>query len=164
LRNLIAQSLLVLAVVLGGFVLASAQEKAPDLSLKDVNGKTVRLSDFRGKVVLLNFWATWCAPCRTEIPDLVKKQREYQSRGLQIIGVTYPPEDGSEVRRFMQETKMNYPVVIGTKETKHAFTTSETLPLTVIIDRDGKVRGMIEGIMYRDEFDEKVKPLLGSAE
>jgi peroxiredoxin len=163
LRKLIARRLLVLVVVLAGVVHASAQQKAPDVSLKDVNGKTVTLSDFRGKVVLLNFWATWCTPCRTEIPDLVKKQRKYQSRGLQIVGITYPAEDVSEVRRFMRELKINYPVLLGSKETKHAFTTSETLPLTVIIDGEGKIRGMIEGIMYPDEFDEKVRSLLASA-
>lgn len=151
-------------VVLAGVVHASAQQTAPELSLKDIDGKTVKLSDYSGKVVLLNFWATWCAPCRTEIPDLIKTQREYQSQGLRIIGITYPPEDGSEVRRFVRELKINYPVVMGSKETKRAFTTSETLPLTVIIDREGKIRGVIEGIMYRDEFDEKVKPLLGRAE
>lgn len=155
---------LVLPVVLAAVVYASAQENAPELSLKDINGKTVRLSDFSGKVVLLNFWATWCVPCRTEIPDLVKKQREYQSQGLRIVGITYPPQDSSEVRRFVRELKINYPVAIGAKETKHAFTTSETLPLTVIINREGKIQGIIEGIMYADEFDEKVKPLLGKAE
>ena len=163
-KKLIAQGLLLVAAVLAGVVHASSQQKAPDLSLKDINGKTVRLSDLTGKVVLLNFWATWCAPCRTEIPDLVKKQQEYESRGLRIIGITYPPEDAAEVRRFVRNMKIIYPVVIGAKQTRLAFTTSETLPLTVIIDREGKIRGIIEGIMYRDEFEEKVKPLLGSAE
>jgi peroxiredoxin len=153
-----------LVLVVLAVIHVSAQQSAPALSLKDINGKTVKLSDFSGKVVLLNFWATWCVPCRTEIPDLVKKQDEYQSQGLRIVGITFPPEDAAEVRRFARELKINYPVVIGTKETKRAFTTSETLPFTVIIDREGKVRGMIEGIMYADEFDEKVKPLLGTAQ
>ncbi|HYK22317.1 MAG TPA: TlpA disulfide reductase family protein, partial [Pyrinomonadaceae bacterium] len=70
----------------------TAQQKAPDLSFRDINGKTIRLSDFKGRVVLLNFWATWCVPCRAEIPDLVKLQRRYRARGLRIVGVTYPPE------------------------------------------------------------------------
>ena len=139
---------------------ASAQQKAPDLLLKDINGKTINIADLRGKVILVNFWATWCAPCRTEIPDLVRKQREYQTHGLHIIGITYPPEELSEVRRVRKELKMNYPVIIGSKETKSAFTSSETLPLTVVIDRDGNVREVIEGIMYSDEFEQKVKPLL----
>src|SRR5215470_6905836 len=81
---------------------SSGQDKgaAPQLELKNIEGHTLRLSDYRGKVVLLNFWATWCAPCRAEMPDLIKWQREYRRRGLQIIGVTYPPEDPAEARKF----------------------------------------------------------------
>ena len=151
-----------LSLIVFSVIDTSAQQKAPDLSLKDTNGNTIKLADLRGKVVLLNFWATWCVPCRTEIPDLVKKQREYRRDGLQIIGITYPPEKMNEVRRFARELKINYQVVIGSKETKREFTSSETLPLTVIIDREGTIRGIIEGIMYSDEFDEKVKPLLST--
>jgi peroxiredoxin len=139
---------------------ASAQQKAPDLSLTDIDGKTIKLADLRGKVVLLNFWATWCTPCRTEIPDLVKWQREYQRDALRVIGITYPPQKMNEVRRFARELKINYPVAIGTKEIKQEFTASETLPVTVIIDREGIIRGIVEGIMYSDEFEQKVKPLL----
>ena len=151
-----------LLLMVFGAIEVSAQQKMPDLSLKDINGKIFKLADLRGKVVLLNFWATWCVPCRTEIPDLVKKQRDYRANGLQIVGITYPPEKMNEVRRFARELKINYPVAIGTKETKREFTSSETLPLTVIIDREGTIRGTIEGIMYSDEFDEKVKPLLST--
>jgi peroxiredoxin len=150
-------------MVFAAAIEVTAQQKAPDLSFKDINGKTIRLSDFKGKVLLLNFWATWCVPCRAEIPDLVRKQRRYRARGLQILGITYPPEQRSEVRGFMRELKINYPVVIGSKETKQAFTSSETLPFTVIIDREGKIREIIEGIMYADEFNDKVKPLLSDA-
>src|SRR5690349_1665651 len=103
-----------LVVTVAG-VAHTGQEKAPEFSLKDINGKSVTLADFSGKVVLLNFWATWCVPCRAEIPDLVKKQREYQSQGLRVVGITYPPEEVPEVRRFVRELKINYPVVIGSK-------------------------------------------------
>jgi len=154
------RKLLVLSILFGAAVGTSAQQKAPNLSLKDINGKSIRLSDFKGKVVLLNFWATWCVPCRAEIPDLVKMQRRYRARGLRIVGITYPPEQISEVRSFIRELKMNYPVIIGSKETKQTFTASETLPLTVVIDREGNIREIIEGIMYADEFADKVKPLL----
>lgn len=142
-------------------VAASAQSARPaELSLKDIDGRTITLSHYRGGVVLVNFWATWCIPCRTEIPDLIKMQRQYRNRGLQIIGITYPPEKPSEVRRFVRRLKMNYPVAIGTKATKANFTASETLPMTAVIDRAGTIRDVIEGIMYADEFDQKVKPLL----
>ena len=133
---------------------------APQFALKDINGRTVRLSSYRGKVVLINFWATWCPPCRAEMPDLVKLQREHAAQGLQIIGITYPPETKTRVRRFATSLKVNYPIVLGTRQIKERFSSDETLPLTVIIDRNGKVHDIISGILLRQEFDEKIKPLL----
>jgi peroxiredoxin len=134
--------------------------KAPPFALKSIEGRMVRLSDYRGKVVLLNFWATWCPPCRAEIPDLVKLQQEYGKDGLQIIGVTYPPEKRSRVRRFTRRMKVNYPIALGTQKTKAGFSDDETLPLTVIIDREGTIRGIIAGILLPEEFNEQIKPLL----
>ena len=130
------------------------------LKLKDLHGRQFKLAQYKGKVVLINFWATWCVPCRAEIPDLIQMQRQYRAEGLQIIGITYPPETISEVRRFARKLKVNYRVAIGTKATKAHFTSSETLPMTVIIDREGSVRDIVEGIIYPDEFEQKVKPLL----
>jgi thiol-disulfide isomerase/thioredoxin len=134
--------------------------KAPSLTLKSIEGRTVRLSDYRGKVVLINFWATWCPPCRAEMPDLIKLQREYGKDGLQIIGVTYPPERRARVRRFTRRLKLNYPVVFGTRETKAGFSPDETLPLTVIVDRGGTIRGTVAGILLPEEFNVQIKPLL----
>ena len=134
--------------------------KAPQFELRDVNGRTVRLSDYKGKVVLINFWATWCPPCRAEMPDLVRLQREHAKQGLQIIGITYPPERRSRVRRFARSLKVNYPIILGTRQIKARFSSEETLPLTVVINRDGEVNDIISGILLREEFDEKIKPLL----
>jgi thiol-disulfide isomerase/thioredoxin len=134
-------------------------EAAP-FELKDINGRAVRLSDYQGKVVLINFWATWCPPCRAEMPDLIKLQREHGKDGLQIVGITYPPERKDRVRRFATGLKVNYPIVLGTRELKARFSSDETLPLTIVIDRDGKVNDTIRGILLREEFDEKIKPLL----
>jgi hypothetical protein len=89
---------------------------------------------------------------------LIKVQEKYRDQGLLIIGITYPPQKVSEVRRFVRKLRMNYLVALGTKAT--TFTTSETLPMTVVIDREGTIRDVIEGVMYSDEFDQKVKPLL----
>ena len=136
------------------------EARAPQFALKDINGATVRLRSYRGKVVLINFWATWCPPCRAEMPDLVRLQRQYARQGLQIIGITYPPEEKNRVRRFARSLKVNYPIILGTSQLKARFSSEETLPLTVVIDRDGKVNDIISGILLRQEFDEKIKPLL----
>lgn len=136
------------------------EKKAPPLTLRSIEGKTVRLSDYRGKVVLINFWATWCPPCGAEMPDLIRLQKEYGKEGLQIIGITYPPEQLARVRRFTRALKVNYPVALGTRETRAGFSADQTLPLTVIIDREGAIRGTIAGILLPAEFNEQIKPLL----
>ena len=133
---------------------------APEFALKDLNGRTVRLRAYRGKVVVINFWATWCPPCRAEMPDLIRLQREYASHGLQIIGITFPPESKTRVQRFARSLKVNYPIILGTRQIRDRFSSEETLPLTVVIDRDGKVNDIISGILLPEEFDEKIKPLL----
>lgn len=144
------------------FAQSSKSKKAPDVSLKDLKGKTVKIGDFKGKVVLLNFWATWCAPCLAEIPELIKWQNEYENQGLQIIGIAYPPTNHVKVRRFARRNKINYPILFGSKKTKALFDSGETMPLTVVIDRDGNIKELIEGIIFPEEFNEKVKLLLKS--
>ncbi len=151
---------LLLLAALPASDLGKDARKAPPLVLRDLRGRAVRLTDYKGKVVLINFWATWCPPCRAEMPDLVRWQREYRGRGLQIIGVTYPPQTAKEVRQFVRKLKINYPVALGTKETKALFFQGETLPLTVVIDREGNVHDLIEGILLPEEFEQKIKPLL----
>jgi hypothetical protein len=94
------------------------------------------------------------------MPQLVTLQRQYRDRGLQVIGITYPPERRARVRRFARRIKVNYPIALGTRETKAAFSSDDTLPLTVIIDREGRLHGVTKGILLPEEFEEKVKPLL----
>ena len=155
-------ALILLLVMLPATVLGQG-DKPRALALKDLKGRTIRLSDYKGKVVLLNFWATWCPPCRAEMPDLVKWQKEYKKLGLQVIGVTYPPTEISEVREFVRSRRVNYPILLGEKETKALFDPGETLPITVVIDRKGDVREVIEGILLPEEFEQKIKPLLRQA-
>ena len=149
-----------LLVAFSSLVSGQGEKPAPKLELRDVEGRDLRLSDYKGKVVLLNFWATWCAPCRAEMPDLVKWQREYKSKGLKVIGVTYPPEVLTEVREFIKSIKVNYPVALGEEQTKAMFDSGENLPVTVVIDKKGMVREVIQGIIFPEEFEQKVKPLL----
>lgn len=133
---------------------------APAFTLKDARGVARSLADFKGKVVILNFWATWCVPCQAEMPDLVKWQKENRARGLEVIGVTFPPESRGKVLRMMRRFKLNYRVLLGTPSMTEAYGVGEVLPTTIIIDRDGKLRGRILGIVAPEEFKERVEPLL----
>jgi thiol-disulfide isomerase/thioredoxin len=135
---------------------------APAFSLKALNGRVAKLSDYKGKVVLINLWASWCAPCRMELPELVRLQRQYKARGLQIVGVTYPDDDAASVRRMTRQLKLNYPILFGTSELLDAYQIGEVLPATVIVDRDGIIRERILGILEPEEFKNRVAPLLQS--
>ena len=140
---------------------ARAQDaRAPDFTLRDLRGRAVRLRDFRGRVVLLNFWATWCPPCRAEVPELVRWQREHGAAGLQVVGVTQPPAGRAAVRRFARRARIKYPILFGNRETRTLFDAGETLPVTVVIDREGNLSALIEGIILPEEFEQKVRPLL----
>lgn len=136
------------------------KERAPDFFLKSLSNRTVRLSDYRGKVVLINFWATWCAPCRAETPELVGWQKQYQDKGLQIIGVTYPPYKPATVSRFAKNSKINYPVVFDDHKIAELYSVGEILPVTIIVDRQGMIADRILGILEPEEFEQKVRPLL----
>ena len=133
---------------------------APAFRLSNLKGSTNRLSDYKGKVVLINLWATWCAPCLVEMPELVKLQKQHASNGLQILGVTYPDEPRTSVRRLAQKFKLNYPVLLGTTELLEAYDIGEVLPVTVVVDREGKIRARILGILEPEDFKDKVAPLL----
>jgi len=150
----------ILLVAISPSVGSQVGTQGPRLTLRDIQGRTLRLSDYKGQVVLLNFWATWCAPCRTEMPDLVRWQRDYRNLGLRVIGITCPPEALAQVRKFTRSIKVNYPIAMGKANTRAQFYKGETLPLTVVIDRQGTIREVIEGIIFPDEFEQKVKPLL----
>jgi thiol-disulfide isomerase/thioredoxin len=132
----------------------------PHFEMKAINGRTVRLGDYKGKVILLNFWATWCAPCRAEMPDLIKLQKEYQAKGLQVVGVTYPDYTRAGVRAIAKRLRLNYPILLGTRELADQYGVGEVLPTTLVIDREGKIRARILGILEPDEFEQSVKPLL----
>ena len=153
-------SVSLVAVLLAINVSAQPTKKAPKLNLKDLQGRSIKLSDYRSKVVLINFWATWCVPCSTEIPELIKLQKQYRNLGLRIVGITYPPQTRTQVRSFVRKTRINYPVALGTESTKGLFDDSDVLPVTVVIDREGNISEVIKGVLYRDEFETQIKPLL----
>lgn len=162
------RTILLAALLVGMSASASGQapahqqtnSQAPGFTLKDTRGRLARLSDYKGKVLLINFWATWCAPCQAEMPALVELQKEYQARGLQIVGITYPPQRRSAVLRVMRRLKLNYPMLFGTRQVTDAYGIGEILPVTIVVDRNGNIRERILGMLEPDEFKEKVLPVL----
>ena len=138
---------------------ATERALAPDFSLPDLTGQKLSLSSYRGKVVLLDFWATWCDPCREEIPHFVELQKKYGAEGLQIVGVSM--DDGPEpVREFYQRFKMNYPVVMGNAKTGELYGGVLGLPIAFLIGRDGRIIARHIGATDISVFEKEIANLL----
>jgi thiol-disulfide isomerase/thioredoxin len=134
---------------------------SPTFSLTDLNGRNLELSTYRGKVVLLDFWATWCGPCRIEIPGFVGLQDRYREEGLAVIGISL--DDGPEpVREFYREFKMNYPVAMGDDKVSELFGGILGLPTTFLIGRDGRIYAKHVGATDISVFEEEIKELLAA--
>ena len=137
-----------------------------DLTLKDLFGAEQRLSAYRGRIVVLNFWATYCVPCRTEMPDLAAVQNEYAALGVQVIGAsTDASDDRAKVMQFIKEVKVNFPVWTGaTTADMTRFGLGAALPGTVVIGRDGKVVKVISGIVKLPDLKKQIDSMLAAAE
>ncbi|MBI3693769.1 MAG: TlpA family protein disulfide reductase [Acidobacteria bacterium] len=133
---------------------------APSFSLPDANGNTVKLTDFKGKVVILDFWATWCGPCKIEIPWFIEFQRKYKDQGFTVIGVSMDEGGWQTVRPFVEEFKMNYPVLIGNDDTAQSFGGVDVLPTTFIIDKQGRIVATHMGLTSKNEFEKAIQSLL----
>jgi peroxiredoxin len=132
---------------------------APDFTLPRLDGTELHLSDYQGKVVLLDFWATWCDPCREETPNFVEMQRKYGDRGLQIIGVSMDDTD-DPVRTYYREFHMNYPVVMGNAKLGERYGGVLGLPIVFIIGRDGRIFSKHVGSTDTAVFQKEVETLL----
>jgi len=139
---------------------AATSMPSPAWELKGVDGKLVKFSDFAGKVVILDFWATWCGPCRMEIPGFIELQKQYADKGLVVVGVSLDQDGASVVKTFMDKTGIIYPVVLGDETIVCAFGGVEGIPTTFIIDRNGRIVGMHVGYTEKTEFESEIKPLL----
>jgi len=135
-------------------------ELAPSFAAKDLTGKTISPADFKGKVVVLNFWATWCPPCREEIPELISLQTQYKDR-LQIIGVSEDDDPPEKVLQFVQKAGMNYPVVMATDQISDAYGGVPALPTSFVIDPQGRVMQRHTGVYPIDTYIQEVRALVG---
>lgn len=151
-------------VAAGIFALAAAphpvMDKAPAFTLKDLEGREVRSSTFANKVMLLNFWATWCPPCQAEIPVLQALHKDYEAKGLAVVGISVD-EDGPEyVKAFVKSRKINYPILMSTDEVLDAYGGIRGIPTTFLIGRDGKIVRKFYGEQSKRTLEEAVKQLI----
>ena len=150
-------------LLLAGLCLAGcggAPKQAPAWTLPDVDGKPVHSTEFAGKVVVLDFWATWCPPCKMEIPGFVELQKKYAAQGLVVVGISLDQDGPNVVREFMKAQGINYPVVMGDNAVQTSFGGVEGIPTTFVIDRTGKIVEKHVGSAPKEAFEATIKKLL----
>ena len=135
------------------------RKAAPNFTLTDSKGTSVRLSDYQGRVVVLDFWATWCHGCKIEIPWYMEFQNKYKDKGLSVIGVAMDEDGWKSVRPFLKKKRMNYAVVVGNEALAKLYAV-DALPVTLLIDRDGKIADAHAGMVNKDAFESEIRVLL----
>lgn len=135
------------------------RKAAPNFALTDSKGGAIKLSEYRGKVILLDFWATWCGGCKVEIPWYMEFQDKYRDRGLAVVGVSMDEDGWKVVKPFLEKNKINYPVVIGNDHLAKLYGL-ESMPMTLLIDRGGKIATSHVGMVKKDAFEKEIQILL----
>jgi len=145
------------------------RQAAPNFTLKDSNGATVKLADYKGKVVLVNFWATWCGPCKMEIPWFVEFQQQYKDRDFAVLGISLDDDGWKSVRPYIAAHKINYQIMLGNQVVTDQYGSVDSLPTSFVLDRQGRVAathiGLVDKQDYRNEIlkllDDKVSAVAG---
>lgn len=133
---------------------------APDFILTDANGRKVKLSEFKGKVVLLNFWATWCGPCKLEIPWFVDFEKRYKDQGFAVLGVSMDEDGWEAVKPYIEAKQVNYRVMVATEEVAQKYGGVDALPTTFIIDREGRIVSTHIGLVTKKDYEDEIVQLL----
>ena len=136
------------------------RKAAPQFALKDADGKMVKLSDYKGKIVLLNFWATWCGPCKIEIPWFKEFETTYKNKGFSVLGIAMDDEGWEIVKPYITEQKINYRTLLGNDQVGTMYGGVESLPTSFIIDREGRVAAIHVGLVSKSVYVNDIKNLL----
>ena len=165
-RTLGTSLLLISGLVVGCSSAPKAQvhldrKPAANFTLADAGGTKVALADYKGKVVLLNFWATWCGPCKVEIPWFVEFNKKYKDRGLAVVGVSLDDDGWKSVKPYLAEKKIDYTVVVGNDTVSKSYGDVDSLPTTFIIDQDGRIAFTHTGLVGKDTYEKEIQSLLG---
>jgi thiol-disulfide isomerase/thioredoxin len=150
-------------ILISTILFAKNRMKAPDFELISLSGDTIRLSDFKGNVVILDFWATWCGPCRKEIPSFIQLQKTYGDSGVVILGIAISDKE-KNVRDYYRKMKMNYPVMMGNSKVVKAYGGITGIPTTFVIDKEGNLYRRYIGYRPRSIFEQDIKYLLAEGE
>jgi peroxiredoxin len=137
------------------------RKPAANFTLADASGAKVALADYKGKVVLLNFWATWCGPCKVEIPWFVEFNKKYKDRGMAVVGVSLDDDGWKSVKPYLAEKKIDYMVVVGNDAVSKSYGDVDSLPTTFLIDQDGRIAFTHTGLVSKDTYEKEIQSLLG---
>ena len=160
-RKLIALlSMAAIVTLFMGFTPSFVSKKAPNFTLKTSDGSVIELSKLKGKTVVVNFWATWCGPCRAEIPGFLDVYSKYKSKGLEIVGISLDRGGWDDVKPFVKKYNISYPVVLGNDRIATLYGNIEAIPTTFIIDKNGAIVDQHVGYMKAEDFENKIKGLL----
>ncbi len=148
------------AVQAGEMVMARDPKPPAQVSFTDQDGRKLSLDDFKGKVVVLDYWATWCPPCRAEIPHFIEIQNEYKDKGVTVVGMSVDSTGPADVAKFVKDNGMNYPIVMADEKTATAYGADQGIPFTLVIDKNGNVVARHLGITDKSVFEDEIKKAL----
>jgi thiol-disulfide isomerase/thioredoxin len=140
------------------------RKRAPEFQLSDAQGQIVHLSDYAGKVILLDFWATWCVPCRSSIPWMIELSEKYRDAGFVVIGISMDEDGWPVIKPFLESLHVTYPILLGNPRVAYLYGDVESLPLAFFIDRSQRVAAIHLGQGKRADFENTIRVLLSSSE